>query len=112
MAGTRAATPQGAADVLVQGAEGGASHVLRLYVAGTTPRSARAIATARRLLEDRLPGLYTLAVVDIYQHPEAAKAHQIVAVPTLIRLWPLPVRRLIGDLSDQGRVLAALGLAP
>lgn len=112
MAETRAAAPQDAAGVLAQEAEGAASHVLRLYVAGTTARSARAIATAQRLLEDRLPGLYTLAVVDIYQHPEAAKTHQIVAVPTLIRLRPLPVRRLIGDLSDQGRVLAALGLAP
>ena len=112
MAGNREAAPQGAAGALVQEAEGAASHVLRLYVAGTTARSARAIATAQKLLEDRLPGLYTLAVVDIYQHPEAAKAHQIVAVPTLIRLRPLPVRRLIGDLSDQGRVLAALGLAP
>ena len=87
-----------------------ATHVLRLYVAGTTARSARAIATARRLLEARLPGRYTLAVVDIYQDPEAARVHQIVAVPTLIRLRPLPLRRLIGDLSDESRVLSALGL--
>ena len=93
-------------------AEDAAPHVLRLYVAGTTARSARAVATARRLLESRLSGRYTLAVVDIYQDPEAARVHQIVAVPTLIRLRPLPLRRLIGDLSDEARVLAALGLAP
>ncbi len=93
-------------------AEDAAPHVLRLYVAGTTARSARAVATARRILESRLPGRYTLAVVDIYQDPEAARVHQIVAVPTLIRLRPLPLRRLIGDLSDEARALAALGLAP
>ena len=105
MAEPPAATPQDAVapNVALQAAETdeAASHVLRLYVAGTTARSARAIATARRLLETRLPGRYTLAVVDIYQDPEAAKTHQIVAVPTLIR-----------DLSDQARVLAALGLEP
>ena len=93
-------------------AEDTASHVLRLYVAGTTARSARAIATARRVLEARLSGRYTLAVVDIYQDPEAARVHQIIAAPTLIRLRPLPLRRLIGDLSDEARVLAALGLDP
>lgn len=87
-----------------------ASHVLRLYVAGPTERTARAVATARRVLETWLPGRYTLAVVDIYQDPEAARVHQIVAVPTLVRLRPLPVRRLIGDLSNEARVLAALGL--
>ncbi len=128
MAEPTAATPQGAAPdnaaqdgaqdaalglaPQVREADEAASHVLRLYVAGTTARSARAIATARRLLEARLPGRYTLAVVDIYQDPDAARTHQIVAVPTLIRLRPLPARRLIGDLSDQARVLAALGLEP
>ena len=95
-----------------QATKDAASHVLRLYVAGTTARSVRAVATARRLLESRLPGRYMLAVVDIYQDPEAARVHQIVAVPTLIRLRPLPLRRLIGDLSDEARVLAALGLDP
>ncbi|MGI4978558.1 MAG: circadian clock KaiB family protein [Janthinobacterium lividum] len=92
--------------------EPAASHVLRLYVAGNTARSGRTVATARRLLESRIPGRYTLAVVDIYQDPEGARVHQIVAVPTLIRLRPLPVRRLVGDLSNEARVLAALGLDP
>lgn len=103
------ATPAAAGDLAAR-AEDAASHVLRLYVAGTTARSARAVATARRILESRLPGRYMLAVVDIYQDPEAARVHQIVAVPTLIRLRPLPLRRLIGDLSNETRVLAALGL--
>lgn len=92
--------------------ESAASHVLRLYVAGSTARSGRTVAAARRILESRIPGRYSLAVVDIYQDPEGARVHQIVAAPTLIRLRPLPVRRLIGDLSDEARVLAALGLAP
>jgi len=87
-------------------------YVLRLYVAGSTARSGRTVAAARRILESRIPGRYTLAVVDIYQDPEAARVHQIVAVPTLIRLRPRPLRRLIGDLSDEARVFAALGLAP
>ncbi|MGI3778299.1 MAG: circadian clock KaiB family protein [Janthinobacterium lividum] len=92
--------------------EPAASLVLRLYVAGSTARSGRTVAAARRILESRIPGRYSLAVVDIYQDPEGARMHQIVAAPTLIRLRPLPVRRLIGDLSDEARVLAALGLAP
>ena len=104
--------PETGAGMAAQASEDVATHVLRLYVAGTTARSARAVATARRLLESRLPGRYMLAVVDIYQDPEAARVHQIVAVPTLIRLRPLPLRRLIGDLSDEARVLAALGLDP
>ena len=104
--------PDPTRDLAAAATEDTASHVLRLYVAGTTARSVRAVATARRLLESRLPGRYTLAVVDIYQDPEAARVHQIVAVPTLIRLRPLPLRRLIGDLSDEARVLAALGLDP
>ena len=80
--------------------------MLRLYVTGTTARSARAIANARRACETYLSGRYDLAVVDIYQHPEAAQEHQIIAAPTLVRLLPMPLRRLVGDLSDNERVLA------
>ncbi len=82
--------------------------MLRLYVTGTTARSARAIANARRACETHLAGRYDLAVVDIYQHPEAAQEHQIIAVPTLVRLLPVPLRRLVGDLSNNERVLAGL----
>jgi circadian clock protein KaiB len=83
---------------------------LRLFVTGTTPRSARAIQNIRTLCEQRLHGRYDLEVVDIYQHPERAKPDQIVVAPTLLKSLPAPVRRLIGDLSDESRVLAGLDL--
>ena len=85
-------------------------HVLRLYVTGSTLRSTRAIDNLRRVLENQLPDSYDLEVVDVYQHPEAAAEHQILAAPTLIKLQPEPVRRIIGDLSDTERVLRGLDL--
>ena len=87
-----------------------AKHVLRLYVTGSTQRSTRAIANLRRVLESELPDRYDLEVVDVYEHPEAAAEHQIIAAPTLIKLQPEPVQRMIGDLSDTDRVLRGLGL--
>lgn len=87
-------------------------YVLRLFVSGTTPRSTRAIENLKRLCETQLHGRYTLQVIDIYQHPEAARDHQIVAAPTLVKQLPLPVRRIIGDLADRERVLSGLNLAP
>lgn len=88
----------------------GARFVLRLYVTGTTARSMRAIANLRRLCEQHLAGRYDLKVVDVYQQPELAAREQLVAAPTLIKQSPLPLRRLVGDLSDQRRVLAGLDL--
>jgi circadian clock protein KaiB len=85
--------------------------VLRLFVTGTTARSARAISNLRRICDERLKGEYTLEVVDIYQNPQAANEYQIVAVPTLIKVLPQPLRRIIGDLADLDRVLAGLDLA-
>jgi circadian clock protein KaiB len=85
-------------------------YVLRLFVTGTTMRSARAIANLRRVCEERLRGEYDLEVIDIYMHPDAAKDYQIVAAPTLVKLLPLPLRRIIGDLADEERVLAGLDL--
>jgi circadian clock protein KaiB len=85
-------------------------YVLRLYVSGTTARSARAIASMRRLCETHLKGEYDLEVIDVYQNPEATKADQIIAVPTLVKLLPVPLRRLIGDLSDRERVLSGLDI--
>ena len=85
-------------------------HVLRLYVTGSTLRSTRAIENLRRVLESELPESYELEVVDVYEHPEAAAEHQILAAPTLIKLLPEPVRRIIGDLSDTERVLRGLDL--
>jgi circadian clock protein KaiB len=84
---------------------------LRLFVTGTTPRSARAIQNIRAICEAYLPSRYDLEVIDIYQHPEHVKAEQIVVTPTLVRQLPCPVRKLIGDLSDTERVLAGLDIA-
>jgi circadian clock protein KaiB len=85
-------------------------YVLRLYVAGSTPQSSRAIANIKRICEAHLKDRYVLTVVDLYEHRERARDDQIMVAPTLIRQSPLPVRRLIGDLSKTDRVLAALDL--
>ncbi|MFT4437250.1 circadian clock KaiB family protein [Caballeronia sp. 15715] len=84
--------------------------VLRLYVTGNTLRSTRAVDNARRLLETYAAGRFELEVIDIYLHPEAAIAAQIIAAPTLVKLRPGRLRRVIGDLSDSNKVLAALGV--
>jgi circadian clock protein KaiB len=89
-----------------------ARYRLRLFVTGTTPRSARAIQNLRAICEEHLQSRYDLEVIDIYQHPEHVTAEQIVVTPTLVKQSPLPLRKLIGDLSDTARVLAALDIAP
>ncbi|HKY33742.1 MAG TPA: circadian clock KaiB family protein [Candidatus Polarisedimenticolia bacterium] len=91
-------------------APGAAHYDLSLYVTGATPRSARAIANLTRLCERYLPGRFALKVVDLYQQPELAAVAQIVAAPTLVKRQPLPVRRIIGDMSDTQRVLDGLQL--
>jgi len=83
---------------------------LRLYVAGPSPRSTRAIESVRRLCEGRLAEACDLEIVDLYQQPGLAAEDGVVAAPTLLRLSPLPVRRVAGDLTDAPRVLATLGL--
>lgn len=88
----------------------GQHYLLRLYVAGATKGSARAIESIREICRDRLAGRYELEVVDVYQLPKLARGDQIVAVPTLIKQLPAPVRRLVGDLSDRERVLFGLDL--
>lgn len=85
-------------------------YVLRLYVAGTTPQSDRAISNIAKVCEEHLHGSYDLEVIDLYEHPALARGEQIIAAPTLIRKLPLPLRRLIGDLSDTERVLVGLDL--
>jgi circadian clock protein KaiB len=90
----------------------GTHYVLRLFITGTTSRSSRAIANLRRVCEERLHGKYDLEVVDIYQHPAAAQQYQILAAPTLVKMLPLPLRRIIGDLANEERVLAGLDLSP
>ena len=85
--------------------------VLRLFVTGHTEKSVRAVRNVTRLCERHLRGHYDLEVVDLYQQPELAAEHQLVAAPTLIKVLPLPPRRMIGDMSDSARVLAGLGIA-
>jgi len=83
---------------------------LRLYVTGQTPRSLRSVENLRALCEKHLKDRYDLQVIDIYQQPALAKEMQILAAPTLIKALPLPLRRLVGDFSDQNRVVLGLDL--
>ena len=85
-------------------------YVLRLYVTGMTPRSTRAVENVRTICEEHLHGRYDLEVIDIYQQPTLAKGEQIIAAPTLVKKLPLPLRRIIGDLSNTDRVLLGLDL--
>jgi circadian clock protein KaiB len=87
-------------------------YVLRLYVTGMTPRSTRAVENVRIICEEHLHGRYDLEVIDIYQQPTLAKGEQIIAAPTLVKKLPLPLRRIIGDLSNTERVLVGLDLRP
>lgn len=88
------------------------SYLLRLYVTGSTAGSLRAIRNIKRICEQHLAGLYILEVIDIYQRPDLAKSEQIIAAPTLIKSFPLPLKRLIGDLSNEDKVLLRLGIRP
>ena len=92
------------------GNSGQAKYVLRLYVSGSTSKSALAIENVKRICEQHLNNRYDLEVIDIYQQPNLARDEQIVAVPTLIKRFPPPRRRLIGDLSNIKKVLFGLDL--
>ena len=87
-------------------------YVLRLYITGTTPQSARAIVNIRKICEENLEGRYDLEVVDIAERPALAVGEQIIAAPTLIKELPLPLRRFIGDMSQTERILVGLDLRP
>lgn len=87
-------------------------YVLRLFVTGMTPRSTEAYASIKALCEQHLRGRYDLEVIDVYQNPTAAVDEQIVAAPTLVKKLPLPLRKLIGNLTDEHRVLLALDVRP
>jgi circadian clock protein KaiB len=93
-------------------AEGPQRYILKLYVTGLTTRSARTVENLQSFCEKHLAGRYELQVIDVYQQPELTRTEQIVAVPTLIKKLPLPLRRLIGDMSDEERVLVGLDLLP
>lgn len=85
---------------------------LRLYVAGQTPKSTAALNNLRRLCETHLAGRYTIEVVDLLVNPKLAAGDQILAVPTLVRRLPEPMRKIIGDLSNEERVLVGLDVLP
>ena len=87
-------------------------YVLRLYIAGTTSRSARAVANIKEICESSLKNRYDLEVIDIYQQPILVKGEQIIAAPTLVKQLPLPLRKFIGDMSDIERILVGLDLRP
>jgi circadian clock protein KaiB len=83
---------------------------LRLYVAGQTPKSLSAMNNLRRVLDQHVPGAYKIEIVDLLANPRLAKEDQIVAIPTLVRKLPNPIRKIIGDLSDEERTLVGLQL--
>lgn len=83
---------------------------LRLYVTGATRKSSRAIENTKHICETYLKGRYELEVIDIYQYPERAGEGEVIAAPTLVKKLPLPIRKLIGDMSDEDRILIGLGL--
>ena len=85
---------------------------LRLYVAGQTPKSKAAIANLQRICEENLQGRYKVEVVDLLKDPTLARGDQILAIPTLVRKLPVPMRKIIGDLSNTDRVLVGLDLKP
>ena len=87
-------------------------YVLRLYVTGMTARSSRAVNNLRAICDEYLEGRYDLEVIDIYQQPVLTKGEQIIAAPTLIKKLPLPMRRIIGDMSNRDGVLLGLDLVP
>jgi circadian clock protein KaiB len=86
--------------------------LLRLYVAGQTPKSLTAFANLKRICDAHLQGRYEIEVIDIYQQPVLAVVEQVVAAPTVLKKLPLPLRRLVGDLSNVERVLLALNVSP
>jgi circadian clock protein KaiB len=85
-------------------------YILRLYVTGLTPRSLKAISNLKRFCEEHFPDEYDLEVIDIYKNPKAARDADIIAAPTLIKKLPAPLRRFVGDLSNQERLLVGMGL--
>jgi circadian clock protein KaiB len=85
---------------------------LRLYVAGQTPRSLAALANLKRFCEETIPGEYDIEIIDLIKDPSRAANDQIIAIPTLVRKLPEPIRKIIGDLSNTDRVLVGLDLKP
>lgn len=87
-------------------------HELRLYIAGNTPKSVTALSNLKKYCEDHLEGKYKIEVIDLLVHPQLAEGDQIFAVPTLVRKVPEPIRKIIGDLSNEEKVLVGLNIRP
>ena len=104
VSGGQSAAPAGPADRVI--------FDLQLYIAGQSPKSILAIENLRRVCDEHLPGRSRSEVIDLLENPELARAAEIIAVPTLVRRLPLPMRTIIGDLSDTDRVLVELQLRP
>jgi circadian clock protein KaiB len=85
---------------------------LRLYVAGQTPKAARAFSNLRKICDEHLAGRYSIEVIDLIENPSLGRGDQILAVPTLVRKLPAPIKKIIGDLSNTERVLVGLDLRP
>lgn len=88
------------------------NYVLKLYVAGATPKCVKAFANLREICETHLAGKYTIEIIDLTQTPEVGRVDQIIAIPTLVRQLPTPLVKIIGDLSDTERVLVGLSIEP
>jgi circadian clock protein KaiB len=93
-----------------QHGDGKPEYVLQLYITGATYHSMLAVRNIKKICEKHVSGNYTLDIIDIYQHPEQARSENIIAIPTLVRIKPAPVRRLVGDLSNTDVVSEALGI--
>lgn len=104
------ASPEAAQGDTAAGPDDNVLYNLRLYIAGNTPKSAAAIANLRRICEEHLVGRYTVEVIDLLVHPQLAAGDQILALPTLVRRLPPPLKRIIGTLADTERVLVGLDL--
>ena len=87
-----------------------AKYILRLYVTGSSARSLKAVHNLKKLCDEYLPDDYDLEVIDIYEHPEAARAEQIIAAPTLVKKLPTPLRKFVGDLSNTQKILVGLDI--
>jgi circadian clock protein KaiB len=88
------------------------NYLLKIYITGQTPRSRRAIENLRRICEDELRGQYEMHVIDVLDRPQLAEDEKILATPTVVKELPVPIRRIIGDLSDADKVLLGLDLQP
>ena len=91
-------------------AQGGKNYVLRLYVAGMTPKSTLAVTNIKKICEEHLQGRYSLEVIDLYKSPALADGEQIIAAPTLLKKLPLPLRKFIGDMSNMEKIIVGLDL--